>query len=500
MLRWSSLTLAMGFAGFSAQQAQAAIHWPGGGSDGNDKETDFKKGYNDGQKDCQTAPLECGVKLSDMIRNLGYGETEPNDHIINADGLLLGQFYHANSFDQFDEDWYYITTDRKNQKLTVYFLGDSGRYANTAGWLIQVRDLKGNIIASFDSTVSGGAGTEGDGNTSPIDLAKIAEVTLGKIGSYYISVKSQDDGGTRRGYHIGATLKNTGQVTAIEEENRFDTETEPNDENRDADVLRANVAMVGVFDRTLIKYVWVTTPTEIEYKYFYKGCDESDPATLPPGQTDCACDITKDPLATPNPNPPFVLPDPVPDDYCQANPDEDACDRVEACEAKAFTTPAETEKRGIFHYDKDVYVYHSEGDEQLRVQICTRTECEFDRVHLQITKDGSSNVLLEGPIGPDQVIDLGAALPGDYYFVLSPEEVGIDPETGEPEVEDLVGPYDILLMSTKLSPTGGTVPTSSKPPAQPKKPTRPKKDDKTKNNGSDDDPAVPFSWFNLFGG
>ena len=102
-----------------------------------------------------------------------------------------------------------------------------------------------------------------------MEAAKITEVTLGKIGSYYISVKSKDDAGRLRDYNIGATLKDTGQVTADYEDAPFDTETEPNDDNKHADVLRSNVAMVGVFDRTLIKYEWVTTPAKTEYKYFW---------------------------------------------------------------------------------------------------------------------------------------------------------------------------------------------------------------------------------------
>jgi len=517
----------MGTLGLAAQQACSAINWPGGGVGGNDKEADFQEGYNTGQEDCRATPLECGVKLGDMIKDQGYGETEPNDHIINADGLLLGQFYHANSSDQVDEDWYYVTTDRKNQKLTVYFLGDSGNYAATEGWVIKVHDLKGNVIAAFDSATSGGAGieggpAEGGSDTSPVEAAKITEVTLGKIGSYYITVRSKDDAGMLRGYHIGATLKDTGQVTAIEEENRFDTETEPNDDKKHADPLRSNVAMAGVFDRTLIKYEWVTTPAKTEYRYFYKLCDQTNPGTVPSGATNCTCDIKKYPVSPNNPNfklqitgnnpvtytapgntdntldpafdadpttagvqvPPYTLDD----GGTPNNPSDDEFELApaDACEAKAFTTPEKTEKRGKFHYDKDVYVYHSEGDEQLRVQICTRTECEFDRVHLRISKDDTSIVLLDGPIEPGQVIDMGAALPGDYYFVFSPEETGVDSETGDPEVENLVGPYDILLMSTRLSPSGGTVPTSANPPEQPKKPkpTKKNKNDTNKNSGS----------------
>ena len=196
------------------------------------------------------------------------------------------------------------------------------------------------------------------------------------------------------------------------------------------------------------------------------------------GNTNCECIIKNNPVDPENTNP-------------------EATDQTPAgaCEAKEVTTPAKTEWRGIFQYDEDVYVYHSKGNEQLRVQVCTRTECEFDRVHLRINKGGTSIVLLDGPIEPGQFIDMGAAQPGDYYFVFSPEETGVDSETGDPEVEDLVGPYDILLMSTKLSPTGGTVPTSSKPPQKPKKPssTKKKPDDSNTNSGSNGTSNLPFS-------
>ena len=521
-LRRSTLALCMGLFSLTTFQAQSAIYWPGGGTGGNDKEADFQQGYDDGQEDCRKTPLECGVWLGDMIKDQGYGETEPNDHIINADGLLPGLFYHGNSFDRFDEDWYYVTTDKKNQKLTVYFLGDSGNYAATEGWVIKVRDLRGNVIAAFDSATSGGAGVEGapaegGSGTSPVEAAKITEVTLGKIGSYYITVQSKDDTGMLRGYNIGATLKNTDQVTADYEDASFDTETEPNDDKKHADPLRSNVAMVGVFDRTLIKRIQVTTPAETTYSYRYIGWNwdsqHTPPPVLPPGQSDFTCDITKvsdkgRPYVDPG-NPNITNPPPadckaavdLPPDPYNPNAVDPACRRETACEAVAITTPAVTEWRGIFHYDKDVYVYHSEGDEQLRVQICTRTECNFDRVHLRINKDGTSIVLLDGPIEPGQVIDMGAALPGDYYFVFSPEETGVDSETGEPEVEDLVGPYDILLMSTRLSPTGGTVPTSSKPPEQPKKPESTKKNNDSDKKSGDGSGTSPFSILGgLFGG
>ena len=446
---WSALAVAMGIASIPAFQAQAAIYWPGGTGDKN-KDTDFQEGYNDGQQDCRNTPQSCGVKIHPMTKKLGYGETEPNDHILNADGLLPGQFYHANSLGTFDEDWYHVVTDKPSQKLTVYFLGDEGNFTETAGWVIQVRDLYGNIIAAFDTTP--GAGTEGgeEGGqlpteVSPVDAAKITEVTLGILGTYYISVKPKTGGtattkagegsGNLRGYNIAINLEDTGQVTANPNENRFDTETEPNNDKANADPLRSNVAMTGVFNRTLIKRIEVETPAKTEYVYLYQGCDTTDPSTLPPGQTDCVCDITNNPVTPPNPNTPGQSP-------------------AEACESKANITPAETKYVGIFAYDTDTYVYHSEGNEQLRIQICTRTDCQFERVHLRINKDNTSIVVMEGPIEPGQTIDLGAALQGDYYFKFTAEETGVISDTGDSEVDELLGPYDLLLMSTKYSPHG----------------------------------------------
>lgn len=461
--RWSTLALAMGIMSIPAFQAQAAINWPGGTGDKN-KNVEFQEGWDDGQQDCRDAPQPCGVKIYPMTKKVGYGETEPNDHILNADGLLLGQFYHANSLGTFDEDWYHVVTDKPSQKLTVYFLGDEGAFNETAGWVIQVRDLNGNIIAAFDTTTAGGGddGDDGDGgdggddgnapttDTSPVDAAKITEVTLGKLGTYYISVKPKAGGtatpaagdggnggaGSLRGYNIAVNLEDTGQITANPDENRFDTETEPNNDKTHADPLRSNVAMTGVFNRTLIKRIEVETPAQTEYVYLYKGCDTRDPNTVPTGQTDCTCDITNDPVTPDNPN---------------TAPNQSPAD---ACESKAIVTPAETKYVGIFAYDTDTYVYHSEGNEQLRIQICTRTSCEFEKVHLRVNKDNTSIVLMEGPIEPGQTIDLGAALQGDYYFEFTAEETGVISDTGDSEVSELLGPYDLLLMSTKFSPHG----------------------------------------------
>ena len=470
--RWPVFGLAAGILSISAFQAQAAIYWPGQTGD-DQKNKDFTAGYEDGQTDCREAPQPCGVKIYPMTKDQGFGETEPNDHILNADGLLLGRFYHANSLGAYDEDWYYIVTDKRNQKLTLYFLGDAGNFALTKGWLIKVRDLNGNIIASFDSD-NGQGDNGGDNNggnadnqapTTPLDSVKIAEVTLPKVGTYYISVESQKGGsggggngggdnggggnggggnldtGELRGYNIAANLEDTKQITPDPDGTFFDTETEPNDDKLEADVLRSNVPMVGVFDRTLVKTFYPPKPGITEIQYFYTGCRENDTSTIPLGLTSCECDLTSvdnnGNIDPPNPN---TVPSQEPKD---------------ACYATEVSTPAtDGEWKGRFVYDVDTYVFHSEGNEQLRLQICTRTDCDFEEVHLRVNKDNTSIVVMEGPVKPGQTIDLGAALKGDYYFEFSAQKTGVEPDTGNPIETDLVGPYDLLLMSTKFSPHG----------------------------------------------
>jgi|GEM_PF-2839708 len=448
-VRWSALAVAMGILTLPVLQAQAAIFWPGGTGNPN-KDKDYQEGYDAGIQDCRDAPIACGVKLYPMIKEQGYGETEPNDHILNADGLLLGQFYHGNSLGTFDEDWYYVTTDKPSQKLTVYFLADPGNFTDTGGWVLKVRDLNGNVIASFDSATSGGdnGGNNGDdGNggagatkTSPVDGAKITEVTLGKTGTYYISVASKDNAGDYRGYNIAARLEDTGQVTANPDENRFDTETEPNNDPQHADPLRSNVAMVGTFGRSLVKKTKVTTPETSEIQYFYIGCNVNNIGTIPAGLSNCECDLTS---VDNNGN--IVPLNPT------VNNGQPPQAPADACEAREIITPATTEWVGIFNYDTDVYSYTSEGNEQLRVQICTRTECEFEKVHLKVNRGDTEVVLMDGPIAPGQVIDLGASLPGEYFFTFTTEKTGILSDTGDPVVIELTGPYDVLLMSTGMS-------------------------------------------------
>ena len=457
-----------------------------------------------------------------MIVDQGYGETEPNDHKYSADGLLLGRFYHGNSSSLRDEDWYYLVTRKPNQKLNIYFLGSPENFNQSQGWLVQVSDVNGNPIASFDTTRTDSGGDDspegGNGDSgSPVDNAKMSLLTLPDAATYYISVKPMgDSGGQLRGYNIALTLQDTGQPVTDPGGNYFDTETEPNDGYASADPLRSGVVMKGMFDRTLEKYWVEPKPPEYEIGYFYKLCNSEDIGTYPPGALGCSCDLTASPFPS-NPNfdpvnpdaafdidptrPGIQLPaDPEYDPNYQCPPVTDPNDpndphycnytkaQVESiplplivpvdaanpplgwpanytlsagasCEAMQIQKPGTGTDSGIwkgrFNYDPDYYAYKTDIPEQLRIQVCVQTECEFKKAHLKVEQ--AEAVLMDGPIAPGQTIDLGTAEAGEIYFILTPEpEDGpkVDPETGEETVIDLTGPYDLLLQGTRLAPHG----------------------------------------------
>lgn len=458
--RLATLVTALGLAIAPAMQAQADIFWPGGNkADDKEKSKQYKKGFKDGQEDCRQAPRPCGVLIEDVVADAGYGETEPNDHIVNADGMVLGQFYHANSFDIYDEDWFSVVTDKPNMNLTLNFLGDPADYANTAGWIIEVRDIHGNIIAAFNSEADGNQGAtptpldpteEPAVPNSPLSNAKVTLVTLGNAGTYYISVtpflkesvgKNPPADGTWRAYSIAALLSDSGQTSPNPDTNFFDTETEPNDEQNLADPLRSNVHMFAVFDKTPVRQFIPPKPPEFEIKYFYKQCDPLDPSTIPAGLATCECDLTADPFPI-NPN--------------MAPPDNAAPGK--ACEAKEVLKPGTGDDSGkwiaAFNYEEDWFTYSSPGGEALSFQICAKGDCGFTIAHLRISHAGNVTIY-DGPVTPGFVYNMGAGLPGSYYFQFTPEATGkIDAETGVFEVHDLSGPYNFLLRATGLKPGG----------------------------------------------
>lgn len=264
----SALIAAMGLVALPYSSAQAlGVWWPGGNvpvdpddpDDGTDPSEDYTQGFEDGTQagieTCQDSPSVCGISLQEFLDNTGFGETEPNDKAFSADGLVLGENYHANSFDYFDEDWYYVQTTANNQNITVSFLGDNESSA-TEGWLISVRDSAGNILATFDSTNPGtddGGDAELFGGSAATEGRTIV-VTVGNPGSYYITVQPFEEGtgeaaGTYKAYSIAALLSDPGQTSPNPDSNFMDVELEPNDTRANATALSSTTNMFAYFDK-----------------------------------------------------------------------------------------------------------------------------------------------------------------------------------------------------------------------------------------------------------
>lgn len=290
----SAVLLALGLGALPIS-AQAGICWPGingcgeddtgGGGTPTDEELQAKydEGYADGKVDgiaeghavgyaegydagvadgkqqgiegCHTAPESCGINLYTFLDNTGFGETEPNDKAYSADGLVFGESYHANSYDYFDEDWYYVTTTADNQNLTITFLGDNASTV-TEGWLISVKDAYGNILATFDSTNPGTDTNVGGGGEFEITEGRTMVVTVGNPGAYYIVVTPKEDAtgdsaGSFKAYSIGALVSDPGQVSPNPDTNFMDVEKEPNDVRAQATALSSTTNMFAYFSKEL---------------------------------------------------------------------------------------------------------------------------------------------------------------------------------------------------------------------------------------------------------
>jgi hypothetical protein len=467
--RWSTLALAMGFLGAVSVQSEAAINWPGGTGDTTTPSKSYKKGYKDGTNDCISKPKDCGVLLEDVVANPGWGEVEPNDHQSNATRLRLNRFYKGNSLDANDQDWYYVGATKPNQNLVISFLGDQANYTDTAGWIIQVRDKFGNILSSFDSTTSGPGNVYRNGDSpsdivdpnepvlakTPLSDAKIILATLGNAGRYYVTVSPNANAdGTQRAYHIAAMFSASDQLSPNPDTNFYNTETEDNDSFEQADLIQSNVHTFGVFGREIIKFFIPPAPAQYETKFFYQQCNELDPLTIPGGLANCECDIGNNPVTPDNPNIdtaptlPGIQPGPL--------------QPSDACESRVVQVPGTGTDSGqwvaAFDYDNDWFYYQSPGNEELRFELCKKETCSFNRVHLRVTYVNDSTVIINTPIKPGDTFDFGVAKKGAYYIELSPEPVDgpvVDPETGFHTVDDLTGPYNFILMGTKL-PTNGS--------------------------------------------
>jgi hypothetical protein len=120
---------------------------------------------------CKTDPAACGITLSDMLGEVQFGETEPNDSMYAADLVtpnypMTGQLRSAS-----DQDWFYFETSQANAEVTLSFT----QMPNN--WIFNIHDFAGNILAS-SSTTSPTATTSG----------YAFKATMANPGRYYVSV------------------------------------------------------------------------------------------------------------------------------------------------------------------------------------------------------------------------------------------------------------------------------------------------------------------------
>ena len=446
---WGALALSL-----AVLPAQADINWLDNGQNGNQSK-DYQDGFQQGKRDCRKDPIDCRVSLEDVVTILGWGETEPNDNPGQADYLKPGIFYAGNTLDGNDQDWYFVDTTESNTNLVVSFIGDENSYTETDGWVIEIRDGLGNLLAAFDSAVTGNGNvtrSENDPVTlpkEPMTQARYVIHTLGNAGRYYIVVRTNDsDGGVGRAYHLAAMLADSRLVAPNPDTNFHDVETEPNDERTRADTIRSGVPMYGAFGRRMVKIEIPPTPPQYTINYYYVGCDPLKVATIPAGLDNCLCDLTSIDPATGKIQPP--------------NPNTTSQDPADACYAKneqvEGTGTDKSTWQAAYDYDEDWYLFEAEQSEQIRLELCSAGECNFTRVHVRVERAASRDLLVEGPMKPGEVFTFGVAKGGRYYVGLYPEPVNgpqVDPNTGVVTVDDLTGPYNFTLVSTGLPPQGG---------------------------------------------
>ncbi len=173
---------------------------------------------------CKTDPAACGITLEDVLGQVLFGETEPNDQMFSADPLtpdvpITGQLY-SNT----DVDWFFIETTHTNTIMSLSFPSQAASY------LISVHDNAGNLLASA---------------TTPQAQSYAFDVTLAHAGVHYIKVETAGLGYTDNIYKMLMGLETTGHSDEQLPYNFHDVETEPNDLFSRADLLVSNYAVTG---------------------------------------------------------------------------------------------------------------------------------------------------------------------------------------------------------------------------------------------------------------
>ena len=162
----------------------------------------FSNGYSQGADDgaawCRANPDLCGVTLASCLPAPTFGETEPNDNLVSADGLPFDVNFWGQSYGAADEDWFYIVTTQPNQNLTINFSTPSG---SLSGWKVSIRDAAGNLFADFDTSIPG--------NVAAPQGEVAYRVTLGFAGTYYLVVDTADTAQVYSTYNIAAVLQDS---------------------------------------------------------------------------------------------------------------------------------------------------------------------------------------------------------------------------------------------------------------------------------------------------
>lgn len=176
---------------------------------------------------CKANPATCGITVSDVLQDVQYSETEPNDHLLSADPIssevpIFGQLLSA-----YDSDWFRLETDVANALISVNLAGSG------ANWMVSVHDAAGLVIASWVVPESG---------------VLEAGTGLAQPGAHYISVQAASEDAFSDGIYklTLVTLDNMGQPYQPRY-NFTDVETEFNNLFTTADSLGSNVWLQGQF-------------------------------------------------------------------------------------------------------------------------------------------------------------------------------------------------------------------------------------------------------------
>lgn len=195
----------------------------------------YSQGTSDGTAFCVANPAACGITLASCLPPPQFGETEPNDNLVTADGLPFDVQFWGQSYGPADQDWFYIVTTKPNQNLSISFSIANGPIE---GWKVSIRDAAGNLFADFDTGTAGSIAAPDDGVAY--------RVTLGLVGTYYIVVEPVAGTVNFSTYNLAALLQDSPLDTPNFVVGFYDVELEPNNLPGQSTWLAGGVTMYGL--------------------------------------------------------------------------------------------------------------------------------------------------------------------------------------------------------------------------------------------------------------